>query len=238
MEYIYGKNTVDSFIENNEINEIYILNSFKDEKIINKIRKKNLKLSIKDKNFFERICHGANHQGIIATIKSYQYTLIDDFFKLISTKEKAFVVILDGIEDPHNVGAIVRSCEAFSVDGLIIGKHNCCPITSTVAKVSTGALANINVIQVNNITQTIKLLKENGFWIYAAEAFNSQPYESLKYANKVALVVGSEGNGISKLVKEQADFNISIKMSGKVNSLNVSVATGILVSYISLDHSK
>ena len=142
--------------------------------------------------------------------------------------------MLDGVEDPHNVGAIIRTCEAFSVDGIIIPKFNSCQINATVAKVSTGALANVKIAQVTNLTQTLKELKNNGFWVYAAEAFNSQNYETLDYKSPVVLVVGSEGFGISRLVKEQADFNIKIAMSGKVNSLNVSVATAILVSHISL----
>lgn len=138
--------------------------------------------------------------------------------------------MLDKVEDPHNLGAIIRTCEAFSIQGVIISKHNSCPINSTVAKVSTGALNNVKIAQVNNLTNALKLLKDEGFWIYAAEANNGVKYDKVNYDSPTVLVVGSEGNGISSLVKKQSDFNIYIPMTGKVNSLNVSVATAILIS--------
>lgn len=234
MEYIFGKNTIDSFINSNCIIEVFIANNFSDEKILKKLRQSNIKISIKDKTFLDKIAQGSKHQGIIASIKKFEYSNVSEIIQIGKRKKHPFIVVLDGIEDPHNVGAIIRTCEAFSVDGIILSKHNSCPLNATVAKVSTGAIANIKIAQVTNLTQTLKELKKAGYWIYAAEAFNSQPYESVSYDNPVVLVVGSEGFGISRLVKEQADFNVAIKMSGKVNSLNVSVATAILVSYISL----
>lgn len=234
MEYIFGKNTIESFIESKSIIEVFIAQNFVDEKILKKLRQSNIKVSVKDKNFLDKITQFGKHQGIAASIKSFEYASINDIIQLGKKKNYPFIVALDGVEDPHNVGAIIRTCEAFSVDGIILPKHNSCPLNATVAKVSTGALANIKIAQVTNLTQTLKDLKKVGYWVYAAEAFNSQPYENLDYKSPVVLVVGSEGFGISRLVKEQADFNIKIQMSGKVNSLNVSVATAILVSHISL----
>lgn len=234
MEYIFGKNTIESFIESKSIIEVFIAQNFVDEKILKKLRQNNIKVSVKDKNFLDKITQFGKHQGIAASIKSFEYASINDIIQLGKKKNYPFIVALDGVEDPHNVGAIIRTCEAFSVDGIILPKHNSCPLNATVAKVSTGALANIKIAQVTNLTQTLKDLKKAGYWVYAAEAFNSQPYENLDYKSPVVLVVGSEGFGISRLVKEQADFNIKIQMSGKVNSLNVSVATAILVSHISL----
>ena len=234
MEYIFGKNTIESFIESKSIIEVFIAQNFVDEKILKKLRQNNIKVSVKDKNFLDKITQFGKHQGIAASIKSFEYASINDIIQIGKKKNYPFIVALDGVEDPHNVGAIIRTCEAFSVDGIILPKHNSCPLNATVAKVSTGALANIKIAQVTNLTQTLKDLKKAGYWVYAAEAFNSQPYENLDYKSPVVLVVGSEGFGISRLVKEQADFNIKIQMSGKVNSLNVSVATAILVSHISL----
>lgn len=234
MEYIFGKNTIDSFINTRSIIEVFITNNFSDEKMLKKLKQANIKVSIKDKNFLDKIAQGGKHQGMIAAIKNFEYSTIQDIIQCGKKRKQPFIVALDGIEDPHNVGAIIRTCEAFSVDGIILSKHNSCPINATVAKVSTGAIANIKIAQVTNLTQTLKELKKSGYWVYAAEAFNSEPYEKVSYNNPVVLVVGSEGFGISRLVKEQADFNISIKMSGQVNSLNVSVATAILVSHISL----
>lgn len=234
MEYIFGKNTIDSFIESKSIIEVFIVNNFSDEKILKKLRQNNIKVSVKDKNLLDKLTQNGKHQGIVASIKKFEYSSLADILNVAKKKQYPLIVALDGIEDPHNVGAIIRTCEAFSVDGIIIPKNNCCPVNATVAKVSTGAIANVKIAMVTNLTQTLKELKNNGYWVYAAEAFNSQPYEALDYKSKTVLVVGSEGYGISRLVKEQADFNIKIEMSGKVNSLNVSVATAILVSHISL----
>ncbi|MDY2889377.1 MAG: 23S rRNA (guanosine(2251)-2'-O)-methyltransferase RlmB [Candidatus Caccosoma sp.] len=232
MEYVFGKNTVDSYIDSKSVVEVYILKSFSDEKILSKIKHANIKVSIKDLSFFDKVANGGKHQGIIAVIKEIKSFQLQDILNDANKKESSLIVILDGIEDPHNFGAIIRTCEAFSVDGIIASKHNSCPLNATVAKVSTGAIANVKIAKVANLTQCINELKKSGYWIYAAEAYNSLDYNTLTYASKTALIVGSEGFGISRLVKEQADFNIKIPMSGKVNSLNVSVATGILVSRI------
>ena len=237
MEYIFGKNTVESYIDSKSIIEVFALSNFSDDKLLKKLRQANIKISFKDKNFLDKLSDFGKHQGIIASIKGFEYATLNEIIQNAKKKQYPFIVALDGIEDPHNVGAIIRTCEAFSVDGIIISKHNCCPINQTVAKVSTGAIANVKIAQVTNLTQALNELKKNGYLVYAAEAFNSQPYEKLDYKNSVVLVVGSEGFGISRLVKEQADFNIAIKMTGKVNSLNVSVATAILVSHISLNQS-
>jgi len=235
MEYIFGKNTIDSFIGNDMLLEVYLLPSFDDKKIIDKLKNNNIKTTIKDKGFFDKFSNGIKHQGIAGKIKDYEYYDLDDITN--SSRNYPFIVVLDGIEDPHNLGAIIRTCEAFKVDGIIISKNNCCPVNATVAKVSTGAIANVKICQVTNITQTLKALKKKGYWVYMAEAYNSQDYDKVDYKNPVVLVVGSEGFGISRLVKEQADFNIAIRQYGKVNSLNVSVATGILISYISIQHN-
>ena len=237
MEYIFGKNTIESFVDSKNIIEVFIANNFSDEKILRRIRQAGIKVSVKDKFFLDKVSNNGKHQGIVASIKSFEYASLQEIVDIGKKKKHPFIVVLDGVEDPHNVGAIIRTCEAFSVDGIIMSKHNSCPVNATVAKVSTGALANIKIAQVTNLTQTLKELKKIGYWVFAAEAFNSQPYEAVDYNCPVALVVGSEGFGISRLVKEQADFNIKINMSGKVNSLNVSVATAVLVSYISLKHT-
>lgn len=234
MEYIFGKNTIDSFIESKNIIEVFIASNFSDEKLLKKIRKANIKVSVKDKVFLDKVSSSGKHQGIVASIKSFSYAKIEEIIDIGKHKKHPFIVMLDGIEDPHNFGAIIRTCEAFSVDGIIIGKHNSCPLNATVAKVSTGAIANVKIVQVTNLTQTLNDLKKAGYWIHAAEAFNAVSYDELSYDYPTVLIVGSEGFGISRLVKQQADYNIAIKMTGKVNSLNVSVATAILVSHISL----
>ena len=237
MDYIFGKNTIESFIESKSLIEVFIASNFSDEKLLRSLKQAKIRVSVKDKNFLDKIAQGGKHQGIIGAIKSFEYSSLNEIILNAKKSKYPFIVALDGVEDPHNVGAIIRTCEAFSVDGIILSKHNSCPVNATVAKVSTGAIANVKIAQVTNLTQALNELKKNGYWVYAAEAFNSQPYEQVDYKNPVVLVVGSEGFGISRLVKEQADFNIAIKMTGKVNSLNVSVATAILVSHISLNQA-
>lgn len=235
MSYIFGKNTVDSFIGNDMLIEVYILANFDDKKILNRLKDNKIKVMIKDKNYLDKLSNGIKNQGIVAKISEYKYATLEDIMD--SKRQYPFIVILDGIEDPHNFGAIIRTCEAFKVDGIIISKHSSCPVNQTVAKVSTGAIANVKICEVTNLTNTIKKLKENGYWVYVAEAYNSQDYDKVDYKNKTALIVGSEGFGVSRLVKENADFNIAIRQYGKVNSLNVSVASAILISYISLKHN-
>ena len=146
--------------------------------------------------------------------------------------------MLDGVEDPHNLGDILRSVDAVNAQGVIIGKHNQVPLNATVAKVSTGAIEYVNVAQVVNLTNTIKYLKEKGYWIVGAEASESQDFNKLKYDFPTLLVVGSEGKGISPLVLKQCDYRVKIPMEGHVNSLNVSVATAVLLYGIYLNRKK
>ena len=233
-EYVYGKNTVREVL-NNKKRAIKLFSTKSNNELITIAKNNNVQFEIVDNNFLNKLVSG-NHQGVVLEIEGYSYTTVDD---IIENAHKTYplIVMLDGIEDPHNLGAILRTCDAGGVDGVIIAKNRCVGLTQTVAKVSTGAIANVKIAQVPNLTQCINELKKNGYWIYAAEAYNSQSYDAISYSSKVALVVGSEGFGISRLVKEQADFNIKIPMTGKVNSLNVSVATAILVSRIKSDRN-
>ena len=232
MEYIYGKNAVESFLDSDVLVEVYLQEGFNDQKYLNKLNNHKIKLIFKDSKYLDKLSDNNKHQGVVAKIREFPYS---SFEKILNKDdENALIVMLDGISDPHNFGAIIRTCEAFSVSGIIVSKHNSCPLNSTVAKVSTGTIANVDICEVNNLTNAIKTLKENGYWIYAAEAYNSTDYNTLDYKGKKVLVVGSEGFGISRLVKEQADFNIKIPMTGRVNSLNVSVATAILIAKMSI----
>lgn len=232
MEYIYGKNTIMSFLEANLLKEVYLLSAFQDNKIIEKLKNSKIKISYKNSHFLDEICKTNKHQGIVGIIQNYTYHTLNDLIEDGKLLKKPVILMLDGIEDPHNFGAIIRTCEALGVNGIIIGKHNSCPLNSTVAKVSTGAIANIKIAEVTNLTQAIKTLKENNYWIVEAEAFQGRPYYEIEYNMPTVLVVGSEGFGISTLVKKQSDFNVYIPMTGKVNSLNVSVATAILLAQI------
>lgn len=229
-QYIYGRNVVVSRLkEAKDIDEIYLIESFKDKSIMELIRNSRTKVIMCKKAKLDNLAGNEFHQGIVAKVHTYDYY---DFGKLIddlSDKNDALIVMLDGIEDPHNFGAILRSCEAMGVDGVVVSKHGTCPLNSTVAKTSTGAIEAVKVSEVNNLTNAIKSLKQEGFWIVGAEATNSVDYRKVDYNDKIVLVVGSEGKGISRLVIESCDYKVKLPMLGKVNSLNVSVACAVLL---------
>ncbi len=230
MEYVFGKNAVSAYLDTQRIIEIYVTKEIKNSDFFKNICKHQIKVIEKSKVFLDDLVHNNKHQGIVAKIKDFEYADYENTIKKALLKERPVILMLDGIEDPHNLGAIIRSAEAFQIDAIIIGKHNCVPVNATVAKVSTGALANVDIIQVTNLTKTLIDLKKKGFWVVEAEANQGVDYASLDYQMPLVLVVGSEGFGISRLVKEQSDYNVFIPMYGKVNSLNVSVATAILLA--------
>lgn len=223
--YIIGKNVAKEVLKNNQkINKAYVWNDFNDNNIIVELEKKNVLVQYQSKFELDKIDSG-NHQGIILSVPDFIYSPIEE----ILTSKKVFVVILDHLEDPHNFGAIIRTCEAAGVDGIIIPKDRSVEVNSTVMKTSAGALANMKICEVTNLNNTIRELKKKGIWIVGADIENSVDYCSLDYDMPMALVIGSEGYGISKLTRELCDFIVNLPMKGKINSLNASVAAGILI---------
>ena len=171
-----------------------------------------------------------NHQGIIAYVKPYEYANLDDLYKRAESKgELPFFLILDELEDPHNLGSIMRTADATGVHGIIIPKHRAVGLTSTVAKTSAGAIEYVPVAQVTNIANTIEELKQNNIWVVGTEAEGSDDYRTLDGETAMALVIGNEGRGISRLVKEKCDWLVSLPMIGRVSSLNASVASSLLM---------
>ena len=226
-EYIYGKNTVKATLLNNSrAKTLYTVN--KNDEFISLAKKNKIEIKVVDNNYLNKLVQG-NHQGVVLEIENYSYVSVDEIIK--ETKLKyPFVVMLDGLEDPHNLGAILRTCDASGVDGVIIGKNRSVKLNGTVAKVSTGAIEYVKVAEVTNLTNTIKYLKTKGFWIVGAEACDkSVLYTDVKYDMPVCLVIGSEGKGISRLVSENCDYLVKIPMVGHVNSLNASVSCSILI---------
>ena len=218
--YIYGKNVAKEYLTNKEkIKKIYLANNFNDTDILDRI--KNMKVNYLDKFELDKIVKG-NHQGIILEVEDFKYEDISCF------DDTKLVVILDHIEDPHNFGAIIRTCEAAGVDGIIIPKDRACEVNSTVIKVSTGAIKNIKICEVVNLNRSIQYLKDHGYWIVGTD-MNGTDYKKIDYSGKTGIVIGNEGKGMSSLVKNNCDFIASIPMNGKVNSLNASVATGIII---------
>ena len=219
---VFGKNVANEIINNNiKVNRIFLTKNFNDRGILDFIENNNIRVEFLDKNIMDKKYKG-NHQGIVLDIEDYKYYSLDDVYN------SNFVVILDHLEDPHNFGAIIRTCEAAGVDYIIIPKKRSVEVNSTVMKVSAGALNNMKIVEVSNLSNAIDKLKDKGFWIYATD-MDGIDYTSVEYDPKTVLVIGAEGNGISKLISEKSDFIISIPMKGKINSLNASVAAGITI---------
>jgi len=217
---VSGKNVFNE-LDLTKVRKVYLSNSFKDQEILKKIKDNSLKYVLTDAKVMDKIA--PHNQGIIVEINDYVYGTLNDI-----NDSDNYVLILDHLEDPHNFGAIIRSCEARGVKHIIIPKDRSVIVNETVMKISTGALANVNVIMVSNLVNAINCLKDKGFFIYAAEA-DGVDYRKVDYADKVCLVIGSEGFGLSRLVRDNSDVIISIPMKGHVNSLNASVSAGILL---------
>ncbi len=226
-EYIFGKNTVREVLNNNKrAKKLYITKN--NVELMSLAKKNNIPYIFMENNDLNKIVSG-NHQGAVLEIEKYSYTSLDDIINNACEKYP-LIVMLDGIEDPHNLGAILRTCDAGGVDGIIIAKKRCVGLNQTVAKVSTGAIEYVKVAEVTNLTNTIKYLKQKGYWIVGAESCEqSVLYTDVKYDMPVCLVIGSEGKGISRLVTENCDYLIKIPMVGHVNSLNASVSCSILI---------
>ena len=173
----------------------------------------------------DRLSKSGNHQGYVAEVKEFVMAKVDDMVK----DRNGLIVMLDGIQDVHNLGAIIRTCECAGVDGVIYKSHNSVKVNDTVAKVASGALEYMKVAEVNNLVNTIRDLKKKGYWIVGSAGEAKQYYTDLKFDMNTVLVIGSEGKGMSRLVREECDFIVKLPMYGKVTSLNASVAAGILI---------
>lgn len=175
------------------------------------------------------LCGGVTHQGVVAVCSCADYATVEDILAVSKAKDQPpFIIIADEIEDPHNLGALIRTAEACGADGLIIPKRRSASLSATVYKTSAGAASVLPVAKVSNLVSCIKDLKKQNIWVYGAD-LGGTSWDKLDYAGGVALVVGSEGNGMGRLIKEQCDFIVSLPMKGKINSLNASVAGGILM---------
>ena len=221
---VYGKNVALEYLNGNKkIDKIYLQDKFNDYNILNIIKNKNIKIQNLSKIEMDKKVNGL-HQGIILSVPDYKYASIDELLD----KDDSLIVMLDHLEDPHNFGAIIRSCEAAGVDGIIIPQDRSVEVNATVIKTSVGTTEKMKIIRVTNLVNTIKLLKNNGYWIFGTDMIGSD-YTTLDYKGKTCIICGNEGSGMSKLVKDNCDFIASIPLRGEVNSLNASVATAIIV---------
>lgn len=223
---VYGRNVVNEILNSKtKIYKVFLDNNYKDEEILNKIDKRGLKKFHIDKNKLDKMCGSSTNQGIAMDIEEFNYYDI----KAIEEDDKAnFVVMLDSLEDPHNFGAIIRTCECAGVDYIIIPRNRSVSVNSTVYKTSSGALSNVKIVEVVNLHNTIKKLKDLGYWVYGSDA-KGKDYRSIDFGGKTCLIIGSEGHGLKQIVNNSCDEIISLPMKGKINSLNASVAAGIFI---------
>lgn len=222
---VMGRNVAEDLLKKNKkVRKVIIQEGFDDKNIISLIEKNNLVVEIKSKREIDHLCPGVN-QGIILDIPDYKYMELNDFLNT----EDDFVVLLDHLEDPHNLGAIIRTCEAAGVKSIIMPRDRQVQVNATVMKTSVGTLDNVNLVSVSNLVNAIERLKDAGYWVVGTALENSVDYRTIDYSGKIALVIGNEGKGISDLVQKKCDFLAKIPMYGETNSLNASVAAGIMI---------
>lgn len=227
--YIYGKNVVYEKLKSDDlVKEAFVFKKFNDQEIIDLLKMKKIDIKWVDKYQLDKMVNGL-HQGIILNVKDFDTVSLDNI--LNNDSRYPLIVMLDHLEDPHNFGAIIRSCEALGVDGIIIPNDRSVDINGTVIKTSAGAIQYMKIAKVSNLVNTIKVLKDKGYWIIGTD-MNGTSYNDMKYDMPICLVIGNEGKGMSRLVKESCDYVVSIDMVGKTNSLNASVATGIMIAKI------
>ena len=233
-DQVEGRNSVLELLESGkDINKIYITRGEKHgsiNKIIAKARERKIIIVEKDKRQMQEIAQTENYQGVIAIVPPFEYCEIEDILEEAKSKnEDPFVLILDGIEDPHNLGSIIRTAETAGVHGIIIPKRRAVAVNSTVNKTSAGAVEHMKIARVNNISESINKLKEAGLWICGTDINTKTYYYDQDLTGPIGIVIGNEGQGISEKVKKNCDFLVKIPMKGKVTSLNASVSTGIII---------
>lgn len=233
-DQVEGRNSVIELLESNkDVNKLFITRGEKNgsiNKIIAMAKERKIVIVEKDKTQMDKMAQTDNHQGVIAIVPPYEYCEVEDILEYAKSKEEnPFILILDGIEDTHNLGAIIRTAETAGVHGIIIPKRRSASVNSTVSKVACGAVEYMKIARVNNINDCMKKLKESGIWI-CGTAVNAQEYyfnQDLK--GPLGIVIGNEGKGMSELVKKNCDFLVKIPVLGNVQSLNASVSTGIII---------
>lgn len=233
-DQVEGRNAVLELLESGrDINKILVANGEKHgsiHKILAIAKERKIIVTEMERNKLNQIAQTPNNQGVIAIVPPYNYCEIDDILEEAKRKnEMPFILILDGIEDPHNLGSIIRTAETAGVHGIIIPKRRAASVNSTVSKVSAGAVEYMKIARVNNINETIRYLKEQDVWICGTDMDTNTIYTKQDYKMPIAIVIGSEGFGMSRLVKENCDFLVKIPMKGKITSLNAAVSAGIIM---------
>lgn len=233
-DQVEGRNAVLELLESGkDINKIFITKGERHgsiSKIIAKAKENKIVLVEKEKRKMDEMAQNQNYQGVIAIVPPYEYCEVEDILQQANNKkEDPFVLILDNIEDPHNLGSIIRTAETAGVHGIIIPKRRAAQVNSTVNKVSAGAVQHMKIARVTNISETIEKLKKEGLWICGTDINTNTYYYNQDFKIPIGIVIGNEGNGIGQKVKNNCDFLVKIPMKGKVTSLNAAVSTGIVL---------
>ena len=219
---VFGRNVFNELKEDiKSIKKVYLAHGFNDKDIVNFIKENKISYTVTDNKVLDSMVSG-KHQGIVILTNDYEYKDYKDMY------DDKIIVLLDHLEDPHNLGAIIRTCEAAGIKSIVIPKDRGVSVNSTVMKTSAGALEHVNIAMVNNLVKVIDDFKKNGFFVYGAD-MDGKNYKDIDFSSKVVLVIGNEGKGMSRLVREACDEIVSIPQYGKINSLNASVATAVII---------
>lgn len=231
---IFGKiPTLNALNGNNRVTKVFLNKNHPIEEIFSLAKEKGLPIELVEHQKLNELSSFNNHQGVVCLVKEFIFAKLEPVLKSIKDKEDATVVMLDQISDPVNFGSIIRSSVAFGVDAIIIGKHRQIQVTPTVSKIATGGEELIPIIQVVNLNQTIEKLKQDNYWIITSAGEGSTNYDEIDYKRRIVLVIGSEGFGASKLVKQNSDYIASIPLDNKITALNASIATAVFLAQIS-----
>lgn len=234
QDQVEGRNAVIELLESGkDINKIFVTKGERHgsiHKIIHMAKENKVILVEKEKRKMEEIAQTENYQGVIAMVPPYEYCEIEDILQEAKKKqEEPFILLLDGIEDPHNLGSIIRTAETAGVHGIIIPKRRAATVNSTVSKVSAGAVQHMKIARVTNLSETIERLKKEGLWICGTDINTNTYYYDQDLTGAIGIVIGNEGNGMSQKIRKNCDFLVKIPMKGKITSLNASVSTGIVL---------
>lgn len=230
---IYGKNPLkEAILNKRKVYKVFLDNKLKDIEFIQFLQNNNIEFQKTDKEELFKLTNTTNHQGIVADVKDYEYITIEDLLKL---EKPLRIIALDQLTDPHNLGAIIRSSEAFSMSCIVISNKNQVLINPTVVKVSAGAIERVKVCLVNNLNNAILKLRENNILVYSTTLNTNLSYNEISKTEDVCIVLGNEGVGVRKLIQKNSDYLVTIPMSGKINSLNVSVAGAIIMNSLKKD---
>jgi len=233
LDIIYGRNPVISALKGaKKPQKILMSKIIRDARINELCHEFDIKTDYVDNAVLNKLSRGKNHQGVVAYVEPFQYTDITKVLLNTKDKEEALLLILDGIEDPANLGSMIRTSSCFGVDGIIIAKNRQVQVTPAVIKVATGAEEYVPISEVVNISQTIIALKKAGYWIVAADGSGDKMYDQINYSGKIAIVIGSEGRGASNIVLHNSDFIVRIPISGPITSLNASISGAIMLAEV------